>query len=277
MELLELNIEQCLKSTKAQGFCVAKNVFSNAEIERINRSVNNYLLASHDGIVYEKDSSFVRAIHGLHLFDPFFMELAKHKFLIDFSQQYLSDDVYIHQYKINMKSAMEGQSWPWHQDYIYWKEGDYIETPQLLNVAIALDNISMLSGPLCVIPKSHRFGDLTKYDGVTSGCWSKDVSSDLTYKIDKNVVASLISDNGYEFLICNAGDVIFFDPQLAHASSNNLSPFERRLLLVTYNAVSNAPIKKSKRPVFLSAVDFTPITFNPEESSGDDIFVRGVV
>lgn len=275
MELVELNIEQCLNNTKAQGFCVAKNVFSSAEVERINKSVNNYLLSSHDGIVYEKDSSIVRAIHGLHLFDPFFMDLAKNKFLIDFSQQYLSDDVYIHQYKINMKGSLEGQSWPWHQDYVYWKEGDYIESPRLLNVAIALDDISMLSGPLCVIPKSHQFGDLNKYDGVTSGNWSKDVSSDLTYKIDKNILAPLIADNGHEYLVCNAGDVIFFDPQLAHASSKNLSPAERRLLLVTYNAVSNVPSKKSKRPAFLSAVDFTPITFNIQRSPEDELVAEG--
>ncbi len=255
-------MEQNLDTTRKQGFCVVKNVFSVAEVGHINENVNSYLNSEHDGIVYEKDSSVVRAIHGLHLFDSFFMDLAKNKYLVEFSQKYLSDRVYIHQYKINMKSAMEGQSWPWHQDYVYWKEGDHIETPRLLNVAIALDDITMLSGPLCVIPGSHQFGNLTKYDGITAGSWAKDVSSDLTYKIDKNVLSPLIAENGHEFLICNAGDVIFFDPQLAHASSNNLSPFERRLLLLTYNAVSNAPIKKSKRPTFLSAVDFTPITFS---------------
>lgn len=254
-------MQQYLKLTKKQGFCVVKNIFSISEIELINQNVNNYLASEHDGIVYEKDSSVVRAIHGLHLFDSFFMELAKNKFIIDFSQKYLSDFVYIHQYKINMKKAIEGQSWPWHQDYVYWKEADHIENPHLLTAAIALDDITMLSGPLCVIPGSHQFGDLTKYEGVTTGGWAKDVSSDLTYKIDKNILAPLIAENGHEFLICNAGDVIFFDPQLAHASSNNISPSERRLLLITYNAVSNAPIKKSNRPIFLSAVDFTPINF----------------
>lgn len=255
-------MKQHLELAKQQGFCVVENVFSKFDIERINNNIDNYLQASHEGIVYEKGTSVVRAIHGMHLFDPFFMVLAKNQFFIEFAQKYLSDSVYIHQYKINMKAAMEGQSWPWHQDFVYWKEGDFIEAPRLLNIAIALDDTPMLSGPLCVIPGSHQFGDLTKYNGVTSGDWSKDVSADLTYKIDKKVLEPLIKNNGYEFLVCKAGDVIIFDPQLAHASSNNLSPLERRLLLVTYNAVSNVPTQKSKRPAFLSAVDFTPLSHN---------------
>lgn len=264
-------MEQYLELAKQQGFCIVENVFSSFDLERINQNIDNYLLAGHDGVVYEKESSAVRAIHGLHLFDPFFMNLAKNKFFIEFTQKYLEDSIYIHQYKINMKAAMKGQSWPWHQDFVYWKEGDYIENPRLLNVAIALDDISLLSGPLCVIPGSHKFGDLTKYDGVTTGDWSKDVSADLTYKIDKHVLSPLIENNGYEFLTCKAGDVIFFDPQLAHSSSNNLSPLERRLLMVTYNAASNTPTQKSKRPAFLSAIDFTPIELNAATSLNDEL------
>jgi ectoine hydroxylase len=262
-------MEKYLEQTKQQGFCIVENIFPSFYVDMINKSIDNYLLESHDGIVYEKNTSIVRAIHGLHLFDPFFMELAKTNFLLDFAREYLSDDIYIHQYKINMKAAMDGQSWPWHQDYVYWKEGDYIESPRLINIAVALDDIPMLSGPLCFIPGSHRFGDLTKNNDLVAGDWSKDVSANLTYQIDKKVLTPLIENHGYEFVVCKAGDLIIFDPQLAHSSSNNLSPFERRLLLVNYNAVSNAPTKKSKRPAFLSSVDFSPLSNNPCKSKDD--------
>jgi len=248
-----------LDTIREKGFCCVSNIFSPSYIKDVNEHIDIYINNSHDGMVCERDSNMVRAIHGPHLFDKFFMSLAKNAFLVEFSQKYLSDFVYIHQYKINMKAAMEGECWPWHQDYVYWKEGDHIETPRLLNAAIALDDIDMLNGPLCVIPGSHVLGDLTKYDGVIKGDWSKDVSSDLTYKIEKTSLAPLIEKHGYEFLLCKAGDIIFFDPQLAHASSNNMSPLDRRLLIITYNAVSNSPTKKSKRPVFLSATDFSPI------------------
>jgi ectoine hydroxylase len=262
---------------RERGFVLIRGIFSAAEIAVINRSIESYAQASHEGVVYEKNSPAVRAIHGPHLFNSFFLDLAKNRYLIEFSQKYLSDSIYIHQYKINMKRAMEGECWPWHQDYVYWKEGDHIETPQLINVSIALDDISMLSGPLCVIPGSHKFGDLTKYDGIARSDWKKDVSSDLTYKINRESLLPLVERNGYEFLTCKAGDVIFFDPQLAHASSNNLSPFDRRLLIVTYNAVSNAPVKKSKRPPFLCAVDFTPLTANSHEPIYDESILEDVV
>jgi ectoine hydroxylase len=258
-------VKKYLELTKKQGFCVIEKKFSIQDVDRINKRIDDYLQDSREGVVYEKESSSVRAIHGMHLFDPFFLDLAKTRFLIDFAQKYLSDNIYIHQYKVNMKSAMEGESWPWHQDYVYWREGDYIEAPRLLNIAIALNDISMLSGPLCVIPGSHQLGDLTKYSRASFCDWSKDVSADLTYKIGKKMLESLIKSKGHEFILCSAGDLIILDPQLAHSSSNNLSPFDRRLLLLTYNAVSNAPTKKSKRPAFLSSVDFTPISHDIDD------------
>lgn len=252
-------MKSCLNSLSQKGFVIVGNVFSMSDVESINNNIDTYIEQDHDGIVYEKGTSVVRAIHGMHIFSQFFLSLAKNDYLVKFSQEYLADSVYIHQYKINMKRAMEGESWPWHQDYIYWKEGDHIETPRLLNAAIALDDITLLNGPLCVINESHRFGDLTTFDKKDRNEWSRDVSSDLTYQIHKSTLIPLIEKNGYEFLTCRAGDVIFFDPQLAHASSSNISPYDRRLMIITYNSVSNAPLKKSNRPVFLCATDFTPI------------------
>lgn len=108
-----------------------------------------------------------------------------------------------------MESTIEGQSWPWHQDYVYWKEGDYIETPRLLNVAMRLMILLCSVSLMCYSLRSHQFGDLTKHDEITAGSWAKDVSSDLTYKIDKNILSPLIAKNGHEFLICNAVMVCF--------------------------------------------------------------------
>ncbi|MFC5673512.1 hypothetical protein [Streptomyces incanus] len=43
-----------------------------------------------------------------------------------------------------------------------------------------------------------------------------------------------------------------------HSSSNNMSPDRRALLLITYNAVANAP-EKPTRPEFLVSRDTTPV------------------
>lgn len=246
---------------KEDGYCLVKRLFSSREIQIVSERVDSYLNSPRDGVVLESGSTAVRAIHGMHLFDEFFFNLAKNESLIRFAEMFLSDSIYIHQYKINMKHAIEGQCWPWHQDYVYWKEADHIETPRLLTVAIAIDDISMLSGPLCVIPKSHLHGDFKSYDQRTNEGWEGHVSSNLTHKVGKDHLVGLIERYGHEFLTCRAGDVIYFHPQLVHSSSNNLSPNSRRLLLITYNAVSNAPVKVSMRPEFLCASDCTPIKF----------------
>lgn len=57
-----------------------------------------------------------------------------------------------------------------------------------------------------------------------------------------------------------AGSILFFDGNVVHGSAPNLSPFNRMLALVTYNAVSNTPpLREKPRPKFLCSRDFTPI------------------
>ncbi|HYC27586.1 MAG TPA: phytanoyl-CoA dioxygenase family protein, partial [Chitinophagaceae bacterium] len=57
-----------------------------------------------------------------------------------------------------------------------------------------------------------------------------------------------------------AGSVLFFHGNIFHASSNNLSPWDRHTFLVTYNSVKNAlPEIENPRPEFISRREFTPI------------------
>jgi ectoine hydroxylase len=241
------------------GFCHLQSLFDSEFVTRINRRLDNYIAAGHEGIVFERDSSVVRGVHGMHLNDRQFLEVANDRTILDLCTRYLDDSVYIHQYKGNMKQAFEGKSWPWHQDFVYWRELDHIPSPRLLNIAVALDDISMLQGPLCFIPKSHNLGDLSDYRNTGSLDWHKAVSADLTYQLDKAVVAQLLEEYGFHFALAKAGDVIVFDPQLAHCSSNNLSATDRRLMIITVNAVSNRPTKASDRPAFIAAKEFAPL------------------
>lgn len=234
-------------------------VFSLDEIGVINAKIDALIANNSAGVVRETGSTAVRGVHGPHLEDAAFLDLACREELVDLCTSYLEDEVYIHQYKINMKQALEGRAWPWHQDFVYWREFDHIEAPRLLNIAIALGDITMLQGPMCFIPGSHKHGDLINYGSEVDAGWEKAVSADLTYQLDKSVVSRLLDNHGAEFMLAQAGDVIVFDPQLAHCSSNNMSGSDRRLMIITVNAVSNAPRKLSDRPAFLSARSFDPL------------------
>jgi ectoine hydroxylase len=60
---------------------------------------------------------------------------------------------------------------------------------------------------------------------------------------------------------------MFFHGNLFHASTNNLSPWDRISVFVSYNSVANAlRDKENPRPEFIAARDFRPV-----QSVGDDL------
>ncbi|KZN65247.1 hypothetical protein N473_01345 [Pseudoalteromonas luteoviolacea CPMOR-1] len=123
-------------------------------------------------------------------------------------------------------------------------------------MCILLDDVDYLSGPLWLIPGSHLLGDISMPIGNRAKSvnrWANDTSETLSYQVPSNDVNSLLENTEPKALVGKAGDVIFFHPQVVHCSSNNLSSVDRRLLIITYNQKSNAGIKASSRPEFLSS------------------------
>ena len=58
--------------------------------------------------------------------------------------QLLDGKVYMHQYKINAKSAFTGAVWQWHQDYGTWKRDDGMLEPRAMNVFIFPPSLDVL-------------------------------------------------------------------------------------------------------------------------------------
>jgi len=65
-------------------------------------------------------------------------------------------------------------------------------------------------------------------------------------------VAWLIERYGVVSCKGRSGSVLFFHPNVVHGSGNNMSPFNRTLILVTYNSTTNVPhFPEKRRPEFL--------------------------
>lgn len=256
---MKKNVREHIQILSDKGFCYIPDGLSSVEIDLINTELAEYVRTNTEGIVYETDNQTIRAINGPHLFASFFHKLSGLPDLVDIAKQYLQEPVYVHQFKINMKQGLTGEVWPWHQDFVFWREFDHIEQPKMLSIAIALDDISMLSGPLVFIPGSHKLGELCTLT-VNENGWRNHVASDLSFQIDKQTLKRIIDIYGVEYIVANKGDLFLFDPQVAHCSGNNLSPLDRRLMIITYNAVSNAPRQPSKRPEFLCSSNVLPIS-----------------
>ncbi|MEU7428732.1 phytanoyl-CoA dioxygenase family protein [Streptomyces sp. NPDC040750] len=208
--------------------------------------------------ILEKDGKTVRGLHGCHQRSAVFHDLVRHPLLLTTAMAVLGSEVYVHQFKINAKMPMSGDVWPWHQDYIFWQREDGMVRPNVVNVAVLLDDATEINGPLLFVPGSHKLGliDVDRSGSAVAGgeAWSSGLSADLDYTISGELLAELTAEHGIEPMRGPAGSVMIFDSRIVHGSGTNMSPHSRGMALVTYNRLDNALAQVSTpRPEFLAA------------------------
>ncbi|WP_203754385.1 phytanoyl-CoA dioxygenase family protein [Actinoplanes cyaneus] len=210
--------------------------------------------------ILERDGTTVRSVYGPHQTDPVLSKVVRLPVLVEAAKQLIGDDVYVHQSKINVKASFTGDQWEWHQDYINWLRADAIQRPDLVNVAVFLDEVNEFNGPLTFIPGSHRNGLLagTDSDGMPVGyedapSWVSTLTANEKFQLDHAVIESEARRGGLVSAKGPAGSVLMFHANVLHASGPNLSPFRRAVLLLVYNGVGNAPLEVANpRPAFLA-------------------------
>ena len=211
--------------------------------------------------VREKGSDAVRTNFAAHLYSAPFARLARHPRMVEPIVQIFGEAVYMHQFKINGKMAFDGDVWQWHQDYGTWKRDDDMPEPRAMNVAIFLDEVNEFNGPLMFIPGSHKLGVVPAGHDVTT-------TSYPLWTIDHETIAALVGRGGIVAPKGPAGSMILFHSCLVHASSSNLSPWNRVSVYLSLCAVSNH-IRRFKRPEYIAHRDFAAIDCLP-----DDCLVR---
>ena len=172
-------------------------------------------------------------------------------------KQIFGEDVYMHQFKINGKLAFDGDVWQWHQDYGTWRNDDQMPEARAMNVAIFLDEVNEFNGPLMFIPGSHKLGVLdAEHDTSTT--------SYPLWTINHETIRKLVERGGIVAPKGPAGSMILFHGCLVHASTSNLSPWNRVSVYLSLCAVSNH-IRRFKRPGYIAHRDFTPIQCLPDD------------
>ena len=273
---MQINKEQ-LSEYLDKGFLLIEDVFSLQEVDIvlqvINEAINDQNLGrvNLEGLVLEENKTSIRTINGLHLKYTMLKKLCCHPRLLVPAQELVRDkDLYVHQFKVNFKEAFSGDIWDWHQDYIYWLKGDGMLEAKATSVVLFLDDVTEFNGPLMFIPKSHKVGvvDVEPEQAVDQAQpgWLSNVTAKLKYTASKKIVRQLADEFGLIAPKARRGSIMFFDGNLLHASTNNLSPFDRRFILITYNPVSNVHLNFSQpRPDFLATRDFTTIIVEEDD------------
>jgi ectoine hydroxylase len=212
--------------------------------------------------VREKGKDAVRTNFAAHMYSEPFARLARHPRMIEPVVELFDEDVYMHQFKINGKQAFDGDVWQWHQDYGTWLNDDMMPTERAMNVAIFLDDVNEYNGPLMFIPGSHK-------KGVVEARHDLSTTSYPLWVVDNELVAKLVEraggkSGGIVSPKGPAGSMILFHSCLVHASSSNLSPWNRVSVYLSLCAVSNH-IRRFKRPEYIAHRDFAAIQCLPDD------------
>ncbi|MAH52336.1 MAG: proline hydroxylase [Candidatus Pelagibacter sp.] len=258
---MNLTLEQRNRFEK-EGYLFFPSLFSQEEVQYLAATVPELYKRREEYNYREKESDVVRTNFAAHLYSKPFAKLARHPRMIKPVESLLQENLYMHQFKINGKMAFEGDVWQWHQDYGTWFNDDLMPSARAMNVAVFLDEVTEFNGPLLFIPGSHKKGVIkAKHDLTTTSYPLWTIDNDLIKQlIDRagGIKSGIVSPKG------PAGSMIIFHSCLVHASSNNLSPFNRISVYLSLCAVTNH-IRRFKRKEYIAHRDFTPIKCLPDD------------
>lgn len=135
--------------------------------------------------------------------------------------------------KLMQKEPRVGGAWEWHQDYGYWYKNQFMFPDQLISVMVALTTANQENGCLQVIKGSHKMGR------VNHGFAGEQVGADMV--MVNNALQTM------ELVYCGleAGDALFFHPNLLHRSEANLSEHPRWSIISCYCSQSNLAYNES--------------------------------
>lgn len=161
--------------------------------------------------------------------DDVFGYLTRSEKMVNATGQLLDGDAAVCHFhsKLMQKEPHVGGAWEWHQDYGYWYKNQFMFPDKLISVMIALTDANKENGCLQVIRGSHKMGR------VNHGFAGEQVGADM------QMVTHALKTMELHYCELEAGDALFFHPNLLHRSAANLSAHPRWSLIACYNSQDN--------------------------------------
>jgi ectoine hydroxylase len=246
------------------GFLVLDGLFSSDEVAAMRAELERIQAIDTDHLVREKSGGIAKTIYRVHedsspTASPVFHAAARAPRLLGPAKDLLQDEaLYIHHTKCNLKTAIDGSVWAWHQDYGSWKR-DGMPEARPTTALLMLDEPTQMNGCLYFIPGSHKLGSLEpRFDDSTGyKFWvvPKDTLLDIMAKSPEPVA-----------ITGKPGTVVFFDCNILHASGHNLSRHDRWAIYVVYNPVLNrCSDVPNPRPDYVRSTNTRPLVEGSDE------------
>lgn len=239
-----------LKQFDEQGYLFFPGRFTPEEAALL-KAASDEVYAMDRKEVWRESSGVARTAFAAHTYNEPFRRLGAHPRLLEPVMQLLDGPVYMHQYKVNAKAAFDGDVWQWHQDYGTWARDDAMPEARAMNIAVFVDAVTPVNGPLMFIPRSHK-------QGVYEAGHDLETTSYPLWTLDRETVTRLAEEGGIVAPTGPAGSVLMFHCNLVHASPPNISPWGRTIVYLSLCHVDNH-IRQFKRPEWVAHRDFTAI------------------
>ena len=239
-----------LRQFRVEGWLFLPEVFSAEEVAVLRQEAEG-IYAEQRREIWREKSGAPRTAFAAHLYNEAFRLLGAHPRLVEPVEQIFGEKLYMHQFKINAKAAFTGDVWQWHQDYGTWRRDDGMPEPRAMNIAVFLDEVMPINGPLMLIPRSEKHGNLEAGHDLST-------TSYPLWTLDDDLVTKLVAEGGIVAPTGKPGGVLMFHGNLVHGSAPNITPYPRKIVYLTLNAVSNY-IREPTRPEWIAHTDFTPI------------------
>ena len=192
-----------IESYNTNGYLAVENVLAAQELSALRALTDAFVersraVTAHNS-VFDLEQEHTAAAPSLRRIkhpvaqDPGYARFTEHDKILDIVTDLLGSNVRYHNNKLNMKNPAGGAAVEWHQDWAFYPHTN----DDILEVGIALDDMTMENGPLMVIPGSHRAGRKPR-PGETH--WKGREAQPV---------------------LCEAGDVLLFRSDLWHTGSRN--------------------------------------------------------
>lgn len=262
MRLTNLQVE----AYKRDGYLILEGLFSSLEVAAMRTELERIQKINTDHLVRENGTNIAKTIYRVHEADgptasPIFHAVSRTARMLEPAQDLLSEErLYIHHTKCNLKTAIDGSVWAWHQDYGTWKR-DGMPEARPITALVMLDEPTEMSGCLYFIPGSHEEGSLEPEFNDATGY--------KFYVTPKDKLLEIMERRPEPVAITGKpGTVVFFDCNLLHSSGHNLSQYDRWAIYVVYNPVTNqCHDVPNPRPDYVRSINTKSLI-----KGGDNIF-----
>jgi len=255
-----------LAQFERDGFLRFEKLFGGDEIALMKSELARVGEADSDAIIKERTGS-VRTIYRSHEPDgptasPLYWRLARTPRLLGPAQQVLRDEeLYVYHCKNNIKTAIDGTVWLWHQDYGYWQH-DGVPTPNMATFLVMLDEATEFGGSLYFVPGSHK-------GPVHPAYRDEQTTSYPQWAIEKPAIIKYLNDSPRPVAITGPpGTAVLFHCKIVHGSGHNLSPNDRWHAYMAYNPCANRPnpVPANPRPDYVVSRNYAALHMLADDS-----------